>query len=59
VLYLAAAVIGNLPIRPSRLDDFTLSYRLLQYRYVSLVLFWFAGWWAVRNKMDTSRTQEP
>lgn len=41
-LFGGAALAGNLPVRPSHLEELTYSYHLLHYRYVSLVLFWWA-----------------
>lgn len=53
-LYVAAGIMGNLPIRPSQLADMTYSYHLLHYRYVSLVMFWLAGWMAARPPQKAS-----
>jgi hypothetical protein len=43
-LYLLAGVVGNLPITGGQLNEETLELHWLHFRYVSLVLFWFAAW---------------
>jgi len=50
-LYMAAAVIGNLPVHPAELVELTFSYHLMHYRYVSLILFWCAGWLLIRRRV--------
>ena len=42
-LFLLAGVVGNLPISGGDLESFSLEMHWLQFRYVSLVLFWFAA----------------
>lgn len=49
-LYSAAALVGNLPVHPAKLVEVTYSYHLMHYRYVSLILFWWAGWWLIRRR---------
>ncbi|MCG3196373.1 MAG: hypothetical protein GHCLOJNM_00846 [bacterium] len=43
-LFLLAAIIGNISIKPSDLEEMTYPFHLLHHRYLSLVLFWWAGW---------------
>jgi hypothetical protein len=50
LLYSAAAIVGNLPVHPAELVELTFSYHLMHYRYVSLILFWCAGWLLIRRR---------
>lgn len=58
VVFLLAGLVGNLPVHPGRLAELTYSYHLLHYRYVSLVLFWVAGWMAARRAISLSTKEE-
>ena len=49
-LYASAAIMGNLPVHPAELVELTFSYHLMHYRYVSLILFWWAGWLLIRRR---------
>lgn len=63
MLFGVAALIGNLPVRPSRLVELTYSYHLLHYRYVSLVLFWCGccclAWGRIRRQSREKRVSPP